>query len=90
MASKSKQSSSTGARNQMNLFKEPEPEKQEQAVKAPELTVADITPPTLEEKIPRCPRCKAQAKASLREPGKYYCIGLPACTEGDDVFRFTL
>jgi hypothetical protein len=80
-------------RRQMSLFerKEEAPSSPLQQAENPALTeipAATQEPPP--PKIPRCPRCGAEARASARAPGYYYCVGLPACTEGDDIFRFML
>lgn len=84
----------TDKQNQLGLFETP---------KQPEPVGMETTPPsaslaTCSEKNsaeaskpgPQCPRCGARANKSLREPDKFYCMGFPACMEGDDIFRFTL
>lgn len=79
--------------NQMGLFETP---KQPEAV-GMETTPPSASPVTCSEKNseqnktgPKCPRCGARANKSLREPDKFYCMGFPACMEGDDIFRFEL
>lgn len=82
-------SRSRDAQNQMGLFQSPAPKPVDT-----ETTPQSVSPAKCSEKnsveVNKCPRCGAKANQSLREPGKFYCMGFPACMEGDDIFRFTL
>lgn len=93
MASRYKGSSrSRDEQNQMGLFQTPKTKESDSADKdVPQASHGSSdSGGGSEAPVPKCPRCGAKANQSLREPGKYYCLGFPACMEGDDIFRFEL